>query len=654
MLGNFPDPYPDELLYSACARYSDRVQIPDHRNLMKRLFDDPGFMPTVDLQNNLDALIAALPPGHQYSADILIDYHTLFPFYAPFLREPNYARIRQNMRGSDCRTTQLQAGIITGGVSAPDRMRTCPACDQEDHRNYGETYWHRLHQLAGVEVCPIHEVFLEPTSQLRRQPLQRHRLVSAESVERCRRAKPIRKSDHQHCALLQIAHSTRSLLDQHDLRPDPGFIRHRYLQLLIEKGYAPASGFVYSEKLRADFISFYSARLLELLQSHVPTNGDPKWLARIVRKPRGIQSPLRHLLLMNFLQVLPDKFFHHPVSKSRIAPGVRCCLNAVCPSYNRPVSKPIRGESDSTSKQSETFACETCGYEYKLTVGPPPTPHSVVQYGPLWDSQLRRLWVDRAVSLRHLSKLLRVDPLTAKRQAVRLQLPFPRIAIGRLTRLPHAPRAIRTVRFEDRRETKRQHFISIQSENPNSTRVQLQEKCGRLYTWLYRNDRDWFIQRLPLRRRCGKPARRIDWELRDYEIAAKVLQVAIERKRHPESLKRITTSLLGRLTGQTVNITKHIDRLPLTAVAIKGLVESTENFAIRRVNTVRDQYLAARRIPTRSDFMYKAGLGTKIKQHPNVQLAIENALRVMKDTIPVAPPPQPARLLAECTVSEQC
>jgi hypothetical protein len=30
MIGCFPDPYPDELLYSVCARFHERVQYPNN------------------------------------------------------------------------------------------------------------------------------------------------------------------------------------------------------------------------------------------------------------------------------------------------------------------------------------------------------------------------------------------------------------------------------------------------------------------------------------------------------------------------------------------------------------------------------------------------------------------------------------------------
>ena len=38
MIGFFPDPYPDELLYSVLARFQSRVQYPSRESLVRELF----------------------------------------------------------------------------------------------------------------------------------------------------------------------------------------------------------------------------------------------------------------------------------------------------------------------------------------------------------------------------------------------------------------------------------------------------------------------------------------------------------------------------------------------------------------------------------------------------------------------------------------
>ena len=39
-------------------------------------------------------------------------------------------------------------------------MRYCPLCVKEDRRAYGETYWHRIHQVQGMQICGRHGCYL--------------------------------------------------------------------------------------------------------------------------------------------------------------------------------------------------------------------------------------------------------------------------------------------------------------------------------------------------------------------------------------------------------------------------------------------------------------------------------------------------------------
>ena len=40
-------------------------------------------------------------------------------------------------------------------------IRYCPECAKADREKYGETYWHREHQIPRIRVCPKHRCFLE-------------------------------------------------------------------------------------------------------------------------------------------------------------------------------------------------------------------------------------------------------------------------------------------------------------------------------------------------------------------------------------------------------------------------------------------------------------------------------------------------------------
>ena len=117
----------------------------------------------IALPTFLERLVSALPPGHHLTADRLMENHTLLPFYSYFLPPDRVKRIREEMRYSNGSRINRLAGIYVYSVRTPEFFRFCPACVKEDRSRFDCTYWHRVHQLPGVDVCPDHAIFLENT-----------------------------------------------------------------------------------------------------------------------------------------------------------------------------------------------------------------------------------------------------------------------------------------------------------------------------------------------------------------------------------------------------------------------------------------------------------------------------------------------------------
>ena len=60
-------------------------------------------------------------------------------------------------------------------------LRYCPQCVKEDRERHGETYWHRKHQIYGVDVCSVHGCRLEE-STIRNDTKTSPELITAESA----------------------------------------------------------------------------------------------------------------------------------------------------------------------------------------------------------------------------------------------------------------------------------------------------------------------------------------------------------------------------------------------------------------------------------------------------------------------------------------
>ena len=157
MISIFPEPYPDELVYSLLARYYAYAGYLGYRYAAEDLYTNVAVHPDVEFLNpfSTDAVEAIT---RNRSMESLIAEHTMFPYYARFLQLERRQRAFQTL-------LQMRSGIrndlLIPKHSGDTRyLRYCPVCTSEDRQAYGETYWHRAHQMQGVDVCPYHGCYL--------------------------------------------------------------------------------------------------------------------------------------------------------------------------------------------------------------------------------------------------------------------------------------------------------------------------------------------------------------------------------------------------------------------------------------------------------------------------------------------------------------
>ena len=490
----------------------------------------------------------------------------------------------------------------------------------------------------------MHRLFLQRTGIRRHNAEGRHEFVPACQAERPGKRRPLDSHNPEHAVLLEIAQDAAWILAQHGLSSGPNCIHQRYLELMLALGYASPNGHVRISRFRRDFLACYSPNLLQLLQSEVSASGDPRWLPRMVRKPRGIQSPVRHLLLMRFLGVEPALFFKPDPQSSLLGVSPFPCLNRVCGFYKQPVIDTYELKHTSEHGPVGRFSCPHCGSVYERWNSDPLIADNVVDYGREWHEKLAVAWRDESISLRNLSQQLGVWPKTTKRHAAKLGLPFPRRACGRTSRFSNPRRTDAEIKLTQARQSRRSVWETELAANPNLTRSELRRRQPAIYSWLYRYDKAWLDSHQPTRQKRHPSLRRVNWNERDAGIADLILKVATDLKSSSGGSKRLSVNALGHLSGTYSTIIKHLDKLPLTQVALAKVVESPEQFAVRRINSVRDRLLAQQELHTRSRLMYQAGIGDKYIKSHTVQAAIEDALRTLREKVAVPAIPQPSHV----------
>lgn len=150
----FPKIYPDELIYSLFARYYQNCGYPNYIFCAEDLFVNKRVRPDIEFINELQPEIIHLL-CQDMTIKHLIEKHTMFPYYARFL--PKERRIK----GFEALCSM--SGNYNNLLAVPKQkngeiryLRYCPLCAKEDRCIYGETYWHRRHQMMGVNFCPKH------------------------------------------------------------------------------------------------------------------------------------------------------------------------------------------------------------------------------------------------------------------------------------------------------------------------------------------------------------------------------------------------------------------------------------------------------------------------------------------------------------------
>ena len=154
MIAPFPEFYPDELVYSVLARYYTQSGYMRYTFAAEDLFQSKTARPDADFVNLYTSYTLEMLTRKMSMEDVILK-HTMFPYYGRFLNKERRNQAFQalvKMQGNYHNLLPMQKSKD----GRKRHLRYCPVCVKEDREKYGETYWHRVHQMMGIEVCPKH------------------------------------------------------------------------------------------------------------------------------------------------------------------------------------------------------------------------------------------------------------------------------------------------------------------------------------------------------------------------------------------------------------------------------------------------------------------------------------------------------------------
>lgn len=530
-----PTPYPDELLYSVITRYHLRSNNTSPKWTLREVFGTDNVIPTIDLPSHLGELSRrSIVQG--ISADHWIDKHTLYPFYAPFIPVTRAQRLRELMIGKDGSGIHALVGITASTVEIERRLVFCPSCYDCDIMRFGEPYWHRVHQIPGVWVCPAHRIILE---QLTYPLSDRHGLTVLPISRAMFRSIPVigDLSDKVLSRLFDIACDLKVLLHSDEF-PKLYDSKSVILPRLAELGYVTAGGRIRQRQLQEHFNANYGHEILMRLDS-LPDCKDWSWLTFATRLARRAIHPLRQILLIRFLYGSFTAFREYSrYSYFPFGEGPWPCLNKAAAHYRKPVVCSCNvSRCTDTGRPVGTFRCE-CGFIYSRR-GPDRSEEDrfyrgrIRSFGHVWASRLQQC-MQEGLSYRAAASILGVDTKTV--------IKYADVEIGQV---------------ENQSATKMDKRF-----NPQIRSVQIRNEI--------------------------KP--RVDWEKRDMELSSMIVSACKALLSDPKSKPiRITIALIGRRVGKLSWLEKHSDKLPVTMNLLVNYVESETQYQQRRVRWAAEQ-----------------------------------------------------------------
>ncbi|MTI47819.1 MAG: hypothetical protein FH761_08260 [Firmicutes bacterium] len=576
--------YEDEILYSVLARYHFVSGGNNLKDTIIKVFGNNSVIPTIEFPTHLEYLTMNLGKYTNITSEILIENHTILPFYSVFNYKERIKEISQEMKYGDGKGIKHKIGYIAGSIGNKKGLYYCPLCLKEEYNKFGEGYFHRLHQLQGVHICNKHirplvryPIYYKDVSRLQFIRLDKDNIKFNDEI---------RLGDIDIDKYKKIVDLAEFIVVNDLSSWNKEKVYDRCFIRLKDKGLTTVNRQIRQRQLYEEFTRYWGENTLIQLDSQVDFNNEYNWLKVLTRNSKRVTHPLRNILFILFLERKGEDFFlnNYDSKEQNLYP----CLNPVANHYKDMVIKDVKITTDyKTRKPVGTFKC-SCGFVYSRKMDT--DMHSVgriKEFGHIWKSKLYQLVDKEELSLNGIARYMKCDPKTVKKYA--RELNQNETVIRKLEEHQN-------IIIEDNCSTLERYIKRILDyikDNPRASRTEVRNNFQKEYIWLYRNNKEKLNEMLPTKKLTkNDTSYKVDWDRRDKEVYIKIKE---EYKRIIDNKEkvRITKTLLGRRSRYLSSIEKNLEKLPLTRNFINSVSETVEQYQSRRVvyitNSMKEQ-----------------------------------------------------------------
>jgi hypothetical protein len=569
------------MLYSVLCRFHIRSGIPSARHTNLTLWGNV-YGKKLFLPDGIKNIASQIPLESELTAERFIKGCTILPLLKPFLNQGKCDELLDAMVNGNANTYNIVSFPL---VFTQQRryLVYCNQCVERDTETYGESYWHRVHQLPGVYVCPIHGIpTIESGVAVHELPREYCTLPSI-SGSLASYAPDITEK------MLDFALDAAWLLQNGFNMQSFDYTDELYDKRLRIKGYRNHWGKTSNKRLAKDVATHYGREFLELLEAY--NSGTCIWIKHMVQRGQSFRHPLHHLLLMRFLAGSAEAFFMEPHGE---LPGYLPfgappypCRNHLCEYHLQDVIEQIELRRAHGTPYA-TFICPHCGLSYNRKGKVPKERHysghiRIVDYGWKWEAAVAEL-LAADESPYKIARKFHCDVRTILAFGIERGLLPPDRSIGRTAYIQQkVPKE--KLGFSDKRILYRQRWLDAIAGNPAITRNELRLLECTASKWLHEHDPDWLEQNSP-----PSKNRSTKWAGSDDEYFEMVEDAVKQIRGSNGNPQRISISSIGRKTGIVKPHTRLMsDFMPKTKAFVESNVETLEQWQKRKIRWVVSQ-----------------------------------------------------------------
>ncbi len=571
LIGYFPAPYKDEIMYSIFARYSHHSGIETKARVIKELINSNsvGMTPEFNRIKNLAKNVKHF--SKEYSTEFFISNHTTIPLFRPF---DSKLRTQKFDRPYFYKKSKVHA-FRGDDVISKEKLYFCKSCLKEQFERLGEGYWDRLFQSPGVFVCDKHSEFL----QIHSVNLVKDSNPQLIKPEETLLLMPEINIDTE--IIDELANITENI--RYFFENEIGFMESvklysKYMVLLKAKGIAIPKNKMKS-KLGHLINKSFRDETLNLINSNPKTIN---WLEQFFYEKGASKMihPVRHVILMltlagsvkNFLE---GEFVFEPFGK-----GPWLCINPLSEHYLKKVvtNVEIGVYKSNRNRYQGDFICE-CGYMYRLMDNEQSPmelrfPNSrVVKRGHVWEKKMDEL-INNGVSAKKLSEITHLSVFPVYKIIKNMKEP-----------LKNENDEKRKIKREQKTKDNRIKWEKLVKDNPGSTRYEISRLNRTAYTWLHEHDQEWLYENSPASQR-GKVKSKL--KIDDNKLLKKAKSVLANWSNEEENCGKLiwkTLTVISKKIGQT-HLKEKSNSLPLTYDFVSRSTETIEEFEIRKCQKI--------------------------------------------------------------------